>query len=68
MRKAGKRLPLMLSFSIATADGHNMLGQSIGEFLTSVAGSDIMSVGVNCCSDVSLAADMLVHLARLRPT
>lgn len=67
MRKAGKRLPLMLSFSIATADGHNMLGQSIGEFLASVAGSDIMSVGVNCCSDVSLAADMLVHLGKTTP-
>lgn len=67
MRKAGKRLPLMLSFSIATADGHNMLGQSIGEFLASVADSDIMSVGVNCCSDVSLAADMLVHLGKTTP-
>ena len=67
MRKAGKRLPLMLSFSIATADGHNMLGQSIEEFLASVAGSDIMSVGVNCCSDVSLAADMLVHLGKTTP-
>ena len=67
MRKKGKRLPLMLSFTIATADGHNMLGQSIGDFLASVAGSDIMSVGVNCCSDVSLAADMLVHLGKTTP-
>lgn len=67
LRKKGKRLPLMLSFTIATPDGHNMLGQSIEEFLASVGGSDIMSVGVNCCSDVNLAAGMLVRLGKMTP-
>lgn len=67
LRKKGKRLPLMLSFTIATADGHNMLGQSIEEFLASVAGADIMSVGVNCCSDVRLAADTLVRFGKTTP-
>lgn len=67
MNKTGKRLPLMLSFTVTTVDGQNMLGQSIEDFLTKVAGNDILSVGVNCCSDIRLASNLLVHLGNTTP-
>ena len=35
-RKIAPQLPLMLSFSVATPDGHNMLGQNILDFLQSI--------------------------------
>ena len=51
-------LPIMLSFSVSTPDGHNMLGQDICAFLDSLSSdinlkpSDLFSVGINCVSDV----------------
>lgn len=53
MKKKHAELPILLSFSIATADGHNMLGQSIHEFLNTLKGKRIFSVGINCLSDVN---------------
>ena len=35
-RKVAPQLPIMLSFSVSTPDGHNMLGQDICEFLSSL--------------------------------
>ena len=61
------QLPIMLSFSVSTPDGHNMLGQSITEFLTTLGSplSDhIFSVGINCLSDVQLMTPLILQLAR----
>ena len=61
------QLPIMLSFSVSTADGHNMLGQSIMEFLSTLGSplSDhIFSVGINCLSDVQLMTPLILQLAR----
>ncbi len=56
-------LPLMLSFSVTTPDGHNMLGQSILEFLE---GLDIKpySIGINCLSDVQQMTPLVCQLAQ----
>ena len=67
MQQKGKTLPLMLSFSVSTPDGHNMLGQSIFDFLDSVIGEGempggIMGVGINCYAE---AAEMIPLLQRL---
>ncbi len=60
--KAGRQVPLMLSFTIADGEGHNMLGQDIEEFVAGVMGGDILSVGVNCCRDAQLAVPLLARL------
>ena len=61
------QLPIMLSFSVSTPDGHNMLGQSITEFLTTLGSplsNHIFSVGINCLSDVHLMTPLILQLAR----
>jgi len=60
-------LPVMLSFSVTTPDGHNMLGQRITDFLSSLASplSDhVYSIGINCLSDVQLMAPLIQQLAQ----
>ena len=54
LQKKGKQLPISLSFSVSTPDGHNMLGQSIFDFLDSLhhQNSGLFSVGINCYADV----------------
>ncbi len=56
-------LPLMLSFSVTTSDGHNMMGQSILEFLE---GLDVKpySIGINCLSDVQQMTPLVCQLAQ----
>lgn len=62
MRKKGKTLPIMLSFTIKTADGYNMLGQSIGEFVDRLKELPILSVGINCFADVAEVTPFIVNL------
>ncbi len=67
MRKLRRHVPLMLSFSVATAEGYNMLGQSVEEFIASVGGDDILSVGVNCCADIAQMANFIRQLGYNTP-
>ena len=69
-REIAPELPVMLSFSVSTPDGHNMLGQSIPDFLKSLTShlgllpSDIFSIGINCLSDVAAMTPLVCHLAK----
>ena len=63
-RSVAPHLPLMLSFSVSTPDGHNMLGQSIQEFLESLNTDTIYSIGINCLSDVQQMMPLVGQLAR----
>ena len=58
-------LPIMLSFSVSTADGHNMLGQSIVDFISHLLSQNtkLYSVGINCVSDVLLMTPLVCQLA-----
>ena len=56
-------LPVMLSFSVSTADGHNMLGQNILDFLRDYS-TDVFSVGINCVSDVPQMTPLVKQLAQ----
>ena len=67
MNRRRKRLPLMLSFTVATPDGHNMLGQSIIPFVKSLAGLPIYSVGLNCLSEVRQFTPLLHQLSQSVP-
>ena len=68
-RKVAPQLPVMLSFSVSTPDGHNMMGQSIPDFLDALKAdlrlqpSDIYSIGINCFSDVALMVPLICLLA-----
>ena len=66
MQQKGKELPIMLSFSVSTHDGHNMLGQSILDFLDSLS-YDLFSVGINCYADVSEMLPLLQQLGARYP-
>ena len=48
MQKTGKKIPLMLSATVADKSGRTLSGQSIRAFLASVAHADLLSVGLNC--------------------
>ena len=69
-KRIAPQLPIMLSFSVSTPDGHNMLGQDICEFLESLTSdlrhptSDIFSVGINCVSDVPQMVPLVCRLAQ----
>lgn len=67
MRKVGKRVPLMLSFTVASRDGRNMLGQSVEEFIASLKDVPVMSVGINCVSDIREMVPFLVSLGSKFP-
>lgn len=67
MAERGRELPVMLSFSLATSDGHNMLGQSITEFIASLPQEHIVSVGVNCVGNVRMAVRVLTEMASRFP-
>ncbi len=48
MDKFDKRLPIMLSATVADKSGRTLSGQTIRAFLASVAHADLLSVGLNC--------------------
>ena len=56
-------LPIMLSFSVSTPDGHNMMGQSIPEFLEGLTIKPF-SIGINCLSDVQQMTPLVCQLAQ----
>ena len=57
-------LPVMMSFSVSTPDGHNMLGQDILEFISTFKKGDLYSVGINCVSDIKAMTPLVCQLAR----
>ncbi len=57
-------LPLMLSFSVSTPDGHNMLGQDIKAFISSLNKNNLFSIGINCVADVQAMTPLVCQLAQ----
>ena len=56
-------LPIMLSFSVSTPDGHNMLGQDICEFIADI-NPQLFSIGINCLSDVKQMTTLVCKFAQ----
>lgn len=56
-------LPIMLSFNVTTADGHNMLGQDVCAFIKTL-NTKPYSVGINCVSDVAQMKPLVCQLAQ----
>ena len=56
-------LPVMLSFNVATPDGHNMLGQNILSFVEGLEHKPF-SIGINCVADVRQMSPLVRRLSR----
>ncbi len=63
-KRIAPTLPVMMSFSVSTPDGHNMLGQDILEFISTFKKDELFSVGINCVSDVKAMTPLVCQMAR----
>ena len=62
-QQVASSLPIMLSFNVTTADGHNMLGQDVCAFIKTL-NSKPYSVGINCVADVAQMTPLVCQLAQ----
>ncbi len=66
--RTGRKLPLMLSLTIADASGRTLSGQTVEAFLTSVARAEgVVSVGLNCSFGADDMRPYLRQIAALAP-
>lgn len=62
IEKSGRKVPLMLSVTLADSGGRTLSGQTLEAFLASVQHADVLSVGLNCSFG---ARDMKPYLKQL---
>lgn len=67
MRVTGRRVPIMLSMTVADLSGRTLSGQSIKAFLASIEHAPIFSVGLNCSFGASEMKPFLEELAAEAP-
>ena len=63
----GRKVPMMLSFTIADTQGRILSGQTIEAFMASVAGRDLLSVGLNCSFGAKEMKPFLKRLSEVAP-
>ena len=63
-RRIAPQLPLMLSFSVSTPNGNNMLGQNVIKFLRKLDDTkSLYSVGINCVADIEKMSTLVCALS-----
>ena len=67
MKRAGRRVPLMLSVTVSDRAGRTLSGQTLDAFLASVQHADIFSVGLNCSFGARQLKPFLRQLAARAP-
>ncbi len=67
MAECGREVPVMLSFTIADTQGRILSGQTIEAFLASVAGRNLLSVGLNCSFGAKELKPFLKRLSAIAP-
>lgn len=67
MASTGKKVPLMLSATIADTGGRTLSGQTLDAFVTSVKHADIFSIGLNCSFGAKLLKPFIKQLAQTTP-
>ncbi len=67
MRIAQKRIPLMLSVTVADINGRTLSGQTLQAFLASVSHADILSIGLNCSFGAAQLLPFIEELAKTTP-
>ena len=63
MLKKGRRLPVMMSFTVASDNGYNMLGQSVPDFVRELNDDSVFSVGLNCSLTAPRMAPVIQRMA-----
>ncbi len=67
MRKKRKKLPVMVSGTIADASGRTLSGQTLEAFFNSVSHIDLLSVGLNCSTGAEQMRPYLEELSGIAP-
>ena len=67
MEKMHRKVPLMLSATVADISGRTLSGQTLDAFLASVQHADIFSIGLNCSFGARQLKPFLEDLARKAP-
>ena len=67
MEQTGKKVPIMLSMTVADAAGRTLSGQTIEAFVASTVHENILSVGLNCSFGASQMKPFIKRLAEIAP-
>ena len=67
MARTGRRVPLMLSATVADKTGRTLSGQTLEAFMASVSHADIFSIGLNCSFGARDIEPFLRTIARKAP-
>ena len=67
MRRRQRNVPLLLSFTVRTAEGYNMIGQNVIEFIGKLPDEGIFAVGLNCSPDIPMVLSLTRQLAAQTP-
>ena len=67
MEDLGRRIPLMISGTIADASGRTLSGQTLEAFFNSVSHIDMLSVGLNCSLGAEQIRPHLAELSKIAP-
>ena len=67
MQKMQRKLPLMLSVTVADMTGRTLSGQTLDAFLASVQHADLFSIGLNCSFGAKQLKPFLEQLAKRAP-
>ncbi len=67
MSITGRRVPLMLSVTVADTTGRTLSGQTLQAFVASVSHADIFSIGLNCSFGAAQLLPFVEELARTTP-
>lgn len=59
----GRRLPVMMSFTVASEKGINMLGQSVIDYVKNLHDEAVFSVGLNCSLNAAKMAYTIQRMA-----
>ena len=67
MENVGRKVPIMLSLTIADAAGRTLSGQTVEAFVASMVRGNVLSVGLNCSFGASQMKPFIKRLADAAP-
>ncbi|MDE5962768.1 MAG: homocysteine S-methyltransferase family protein, partial [Alistipes sp.] len=65
--RTGRKLPVMVSGTLADASGRTLSGQTVEAFCASVAHAELLSIGLNCAYGAKQLLPYLERLAAVAP-
>ena len=63
MKDAQRQVPLLLSFTVRTPEGYNMIGQNVIDHIKKLSKDDFFAVGLNCSPDIPMVLSLTRRLA-----